>query len=67
MSWISWINYRIYSNKRSTSNCAYLEKAPILEAEKVNKRPPLSFPLKTQISAHNQNPLPFPLTAKKTE
>ena len=46
MSWISWINYRIYSNKRSTSNSAYLEKAPILKAEKVNKRPPLPFPLK---------------------
>ena len=46
MNWTSWINYRIYSNKRSTSNCTYLEKAPILEAEKVNKRPPLPFPLK---------------------
>ena len=31
---------------------AHLEEAPILKAEKVNKRPPLPPPNQTQISAH---------------
>ena len=54
MSWISWLNYSIYSNKRSTSNSAHLEKAAILEAEKVNKRP----------ASNKRPPLPFPFKLK---